>query len=135
MGSMPSLFAERLDLNRDGRTDLPGRLPMTSTSTPPKYSLAEIERRWLLALAEAGPLDGYPCSVIEDRYLAGTGLRLRKVVGVDGAPIFKFCKKYGRGAGLAEPITNLYLSQAEYDILSQLGGMPVRKRRYAIDGG
>jgi CYTH domain-containing protein len=106
-----------------------------STPPPPKYSLAEIERRWLLTLAEAGPLDGYPCSLIEDRYLAGTSLRLRKVVGVGGVPVLKFCKKYGRGTGLAEPITNLYLSQAEYDILSQLGGMPVRKRRYAVDGG
>src|SRR5262245_1836920 len=104
-------------------------------STQPRYALAEIERRWLVDLGEAGPLDGYPYRVIEDRYLAGTRLRLRRMVSSEGTPVFKFVKKYGRGAGLAEPITNLYLTEAEYDTLAQLGGRLARKRRYLIAGG
>jgi CYTH domain-containing protein len=101
----------------------------------PKYAIPEIERRWLVELSELGPLDGRPCREIEDLYLTGTRLRLRKLTGADGESTFKFCKKYGKATALSEAITNLYLTEAEYQALSRLGGALVKKRRYAVDGG
>jgi CYTH domain-containing protein len=101
----------------------------------PKYAIPEIERRWLVETSEIGSLDEQPHRVIEDRYITGTRLRLRKMTGLGGEPVFKFCKKYGRLSVFSEPITNLYLTQAEYDALSQLPGVTVKKRRYAVCGG
>jgi len=103
--------------------------------TQPKYSIAEIERRWLVNLAEIGSLDDQPFREIEDLYVAGTQLRLRKIEGNDGEPVFKFCKKYGRSTGVSESITNLYLSESEYKVLSQLPGALIKKRRYTIGDG
>ena len=100
----------------------------------PKYAQAEIERRWLADLSAAGPLDGLPCRTIEDLYIAGTRLRLRRMEDDAGAAVFKFCRKYG-GDGFSEPIANLYLAEAEHRVLSGLPGHCVRKRRYAIAGG
>jgi CYTH domain-containing protein len=100
----------------------------------PKYAQVEIERRWLADLAAAGPLDGLPCHTIDDLYLAGTRLRLRRMEDAVGGTVFKFCKKYG-GEGCLEAITNLYLTEAEHQALSDLPGQRVRKRRYAMAGG
>jgi CYTH domain-containing protein len=104
-------------------------------NTEPKYAIAEIERRWLVELPEVGALDSRPYREIEDRYITGTQLRLRKVTGVSGEPVFKLCKKYGKVTALSEPITNLYLTEAEYTALSQLAGALVKKRRYSLSGG
>jgi CYTH domain-containing protein len=104
-------------------------------STEPKYAIAEVERRWLVELSEVGPLHGRPYREIEDRYITGTRLRLRKVTGAGGELVFKLCKKYGKVTALSEPITNLYLTEAEYDALSQLSGVVVKKPRYAVSGG
>jgi CYTH domain-containing protein len=103
--------------------------------TVPKYAIAEVERRWLVELAEVGPLDGRPYREIEDRYVAGTRLRLRKITSSDSEPVFKLGKKYGKFTPLSEPMTNLYLTEAEYEVLSQLSGATVAKRRYAVGGG
>jgi hypothetical protein len=99
----------------------------------PKYSQLEIERRWLVDLSRID-LDclGEP-EIIEDRYLVGTRLRLRKMSGPKG-DVFKFVKKYGR-SGWAEPITNLYLDQGEYDVIASLPARCVRKSRFRLDGG
>lgn len=100
----------------------------------PKYALEEIERRWLVDLAAAGPLAQFPCREIDDRYLTGTRLRLRCMR--DGTQVVhKLCKKYGKAPGGVEPITNLYLTQAEYETLAQLPALAVRKHRYAIADG
>lgn len=103
----------------------------------PKYALLEIERRWLVEVEarEVAPLEGRPHREIDDLYIAGTRLRLRKVAGEGSEPVFKLGKKYGKATALAEPITNLYLTQAEYDALARLPGARVRKRRYALGGG
>jgi CYTH domain-containing protein len=101
----------------------------------PKYAIAEVERRWLVELSDLGSLDGWPYYEIEDCYITGTRLRLRKVTGASGGPVFKLCKKYGRVTALSEPMTNLYLTEAEYNALSQLSGAVLKKRRYAISGG
>lgn len=100
----------------------------------PKYAREEIERRWLVDLAAVGPLAQFPCREIDDRYLTGTRLRLRCMR--DGAQaVHKLCKKYGKAPGGVEPITNLYLTQAEYETLAQLPALVVRKHRYAIADG
>lgn len=100
----------------------------------PKYAHAEIERRWLVDLPAAGSLDGLPCRVIDDLYVADTRLRLRRMEDAASTVVFKFCKKYG-GEDISEAIANLYLTEAEYRTLSRLPGQRVRKRRYAIAGG
>jgi CYTH domain-containing protein len=101
----------------------------------PKYSQAEIERRWLVDVASVGSLEGVPYRDIEDLYVHDTQLRLRKVTSSSGAVEFKLCKKYGRGEGLVEAVTNLYLSQREYELLAALRGDLSRKRRYSYSGG
>jgi|HubBroStandDraft_6_1064221.scaffolds.fasta_scaffold166644_2 CYTH domain-containing protein len=101
----------------------------------PKYSIEEIERRWLVDLARIGDYQAFPRRTIQDRYLSGTGLRLRKIQPSDGEPVYKLGKKYGKGASFAEPITNIYLSPQEYAALVGLDGRSVRKVRYAFAGG
>ncbi len=99
----------------------------------PKYSLLEIERRWLVDLSGID-LEGLgEPEIIEDRYLIGTRLRLRRMSGPNG-DVFKFVKKYGR-SGWVEPITNLYLDRAEFDLLASLPALCVLKRRFRLDGG
>lgn len=103
--------------------------------TPPKYSLPEIERRWLVDGPRCPSVEGLPYRDIEDRYFLGTGLRLRQMISEDGTTVHKLCKKYGRDTTIGEAITNLYLSPEEHELLSQLGGAVVRKRRYLCAGG
>lgn len=102
---------------------------------PPKYSLAEIERRWLVLPHLLPALENLPYRIVEDCYIAGTRLRLRKLSGPAGETVYKLCKKYRRGPSLARPITNIYLSEDEYRIFSNLTGTRVCKRRYEIAGG
>lgn len=104
-------------------------------ASPPKYSLPEIERRWLVEASFTRSLEGVPYRDIEDLYVGGTRLRLRKLTAPNGEVELKFCKKYGRVEGLAEAITNLYLSPQEYETLATLPGHVVRKRRYLYSGG
>ena len=49
----------------------------------PKYSLLEIERRWLVDLDKVD-LAAAPYREIEDLYIAGSRLRLRKISGAEG---------------------------------------------------
>lgn len=99
----------------------------------PKYSLIEIERRWLVDLA-AVDLSAMPSREIDDLYIADSRLRLRRVSGA-GELTFKLGKKYGKRTTLSEPITNLYLTEREYQRLSVLPGARTRKRRYALAAG
>lgn len=101
----------------------------------PKYSLAEIERRWLVPSDFLSRLESLPYRIVEDLYIANTRLRLRKMSGASDEPIYKLCKKYGRGASLVNPITNIYLSEEEYQVFSALAGARVSKRRHAVAGG
>ena len=101
----------------------------------PKYSLPEIERRWLVPAAFLDGLAGQPHRVIEDVYIERTRLRLRAIHEPDGRVAYKLCKKYGRSDSLAQPITNIYLSGDEYLALLALGGSRVRKQRYAVADG
>jgi CYTH domain-containing protein len=100
----------------------------------PKYSLLENERRFLVI---APPnLTGARVRLIEDRYLSCGRLRLRRITHFDGhLPEFKLCKKYGSDDPFSEPITNIYLSEAEHAALSALAAHPLRKRRHTVRWG
>jgi CYTH domain-containing protein len=100
----------------------------------PKYSLLENERRFLVT---APPdLAGARVRLIEDRYLSWGRLRLRCITHFDGhAPEYKLCKKYGSDDPYSEPITNLYLTEAEHAALTALPACPLRKRRHTVRWG
>ena len=103
--------------------------------THPKYSLPEIERRWLVDTACLPEVAFESATVISDLYLSGTRLRLRRMDPPDQAPIFKLVKKYGKVGDHIEPITNLYLTEAEWKTLDALPGLRVRKQRIRYTGG
>jgi CYTH domain-containing protein len=104
-------------------------------SGEPKYSLLEIERRWLVDLTKAGNIDQLAYCQIDDLYLRDSRLRLRKVTSSNLQETFKLGKKYGKRTVLSEPITNLYLTENEYQSFCMLSGDRVRKRRYTIAEG
>lgn len=80
-------------------------------------------------------LDPASARLIEDLYLPGTNLRLRKVTAPDGAVICKLGKKYP-GAGLSSrPMTNIYLDAAEYEALAALPAVSLTKRRHDVGEG
>ena len=94
-----------------------------------KYARLELERRWLLnrlpAAAESGTL-------IVDRYIEGTSLRLRRA-----DPPHAQCKLSQKQAP-APPdyartvITTIYLSPEEYEVLAKLPARGLRKRRHHL---
>jgi len=101
----------------------------------PKYSAAEIERRWIANLSQVGELATIPTREIEDRYILGTRIRLRKVSTGAGAPvIFKLGKKYGKNS-YSEQVVSVYLTEAEFEAMSRMPGTVARKSRYTVAGG
>ena len=95
-----------------------------------KYARSERERRFLVGASvpagEAGRL-------IEDRYLDGTRLRLRRM-SRDGLSVHKLTQKVRPDAGDPSEvlITNMYLSEGEYSRLSLLPGQVLVKTRVVI---
>ncbi len=57
-----------------------------------KYARIEYERRFLV---ECFPTEAKAVAVrrIVDRYIAGTRLRLRHIIGADGNEVYKFTQK------------------------------------------
>jgi CYTH domain-containing protein len=103
--------------------------------SPPPYTKPEIERRWLVT-AEA-TLESHADRVreIEDRYLQGTRLRLRKVTESGQATIYKLGKKYEPEALGNHHVVSAYLNEAEYKLLASLPARIARKRRFSVSGG
>lgn len=95
----------------------------------PKYSQQEIERRWLAEERMLPDLASLPVRIITDKYLDSGRLRLRKIEGADAVQ-FKLCKKYGKCSEFSEPITNLYLTAEEYELLSVLPGRTLVRQRF-----
>lgn len=98
-----------------------------------KYARIERERRFLLA--ELPPnLDSHAPSLrIVDRYIVGTRLRLRRMESADGqVEARKFTQKYDAddAPGLRTIITNMYLSEREYQLLAALDARVLIKQRY-----
>jgi CYTH domain-containing protein len=102
---------------------------------PPKYSLPEIERRWLVHEDRLPSLVAVKVRSIDDKYLHGGRLRLRAVRAEGAEPIFKLGKKYPRVAQLPENVVSVYLSEAEYRLLHELPGSIAQKLRYSVENG
>ena len=98
-----------------------------------KYACLEIERRYLLQNVPddlENDADGW---LITDRYFLNTRLRLRMMKSVSGnQEIFKLTQKFRSETQTAieTTITNLYLTEAEYNLLEPLEAKIIIKKRY-----
>ena len=101
-----------------------------------KYARPELERRWCVDPALRPPVEAVDFVVIDDRYLTGTRLRLRRMTRSDGWTACKLTKKYESDRPEARPIVTTYLTEAEHALFAALPAHPMRKRRYhfPIDG-
>ncbi|MFC9898014.1 hypothetical protein ACFVMC_30360 [Nocardia sp. NPDC127579] len=92
-----------------------------------KYAKVERERRFLLPAVPAEAVDP---RYIEDRYIVGTRLRLRRVE-VGSQVVYKFCQKVRPDADIPSTaaITNIYLDEPEYETLRLLPAVTLRKTR------
>ena len=107
----------------------------TEEAQSPKYAHIERERRWLVDPALRPKLDALPYILIEDRYISGTRLRLRRMTdSATGNQSLKLTKKYECADPLARPIVTSYLTLEEYSVLAMLDAKPLTKRRYKVDG-
>jgi CYTH domain-containing protein len=94
-----------------------------------KYVWVERERRFLLAEPpDRGRVSGRVRIV--DRYFPGTRLRLREMV--DDGPGGSVVRKRTQKVPDARLITNIYLSDSEYELLSRLPGQALRKTRLRV---
>jgi len=101
----------------------------------PKYAHVERERRWRVDPAARPGLAGRASVLIEDRYLVGTRLRLRRMTDAAGAVSLKLTKKYDCADPLARPIVTAYLTEAEYAVLAALPARALAKRRFGVMSG
>lgn len=91
------------------------------------YARAELERRFLLA---ADPPPGTAARLVEDRYVTGTGLRVRRVTAGDEQVLKLTQKVRVRPDDPSEVrLTNLYLSPQEHALLAALPHREVVKTR------
>jgi CYTH domain-containing protein len=99
----------------------------------PKYAHWVAERRFLVDARTLPALGLGGARRIEDLYVAGGRLRLRRTTELEsGEMSYKLAKKYAPDNPLIGPMTNLYLSAEEYDVLSVLPGERLSKRRYKV---
>lgn len=77
--------------------------------------------------------------LIHDRYLDGTRLRLRRMTEQceGAAPVFKLGQKVRPDPASAAVVlhTTMYLTEEEFEILSQLPAVTLEKTRYRFDLG
>ena len=97
-----------------------------------KYDCLEIERRYLLNKL---PDDLFQNNgwLITDHYFPTTRLRLRRMKSISGdETIYKLTQKYRSEIQNAHEttITNLYLTETEYNFLQPLEAKMIEKRRY-----
>ena len=92
------------------------------------YARIEREQRWLLS--------GLPDELVDpveihDLYLTGSTLRLRRMRSASGTT-YKLGQKVRETPGSPERVslTNMYLSEHEFDLLRQLTGTSVHKTRW-----
>ncbi|KRA84619.1 hypothetical protein ASD76_04920 [Altererythrobacter sp. Root672] len=101
----------------------------------PKYARPELERRWLVDQADRPNLEGLDFTLIEDRYIEGTRMRLRRMTR-RGETALKLTKKYETERPETRPIVTAYLTEAEHALLASLPAFAMRKRRFhlPVDG-
>ena len=100
------------------------------------YARVERERRYLLRELPPGLRVNDPHTQIFDNYITGTRLRLRKIrIPERREWTWKLTQKFAPDAEnfSRTVITNIYLSQAEYEVLSVFEGNEVRKNRYPYE--
>ena len=98
-----------------------------------KYACLEVECRYLLNKVPDGLLDNPKGWLITDRYFPHTRLRLRHMKSLSGDEnIYKLTQKYRSEAqsSYETTITNVYLSEAEYNHFEALEAKILKKRRY-----
>jgi CYTH domain-containing protein len=103
-----------------------------------KYARVERERRFLLRGLPDGLRVNDPHTQIFDNYITGTRLRLRKVrVPRRREWTWKLTQKFAPDPAdfSRTVITNIYLSQYEYEVLSVFEGNELRKNRYPFERG
>jgi CYTH domain-containing protein len=98
-----------------------------------KYARVEIERRFLLAAVP----EGAPVTAvhdIDDRYLEGTRIRLRRMAHRGGATQLKLTQKLPDpdGGGVQGLLTTFYLSEDEHAALAGLPAATLSKSRLSI---
>lgn len=99
----------------------------------PKYAHWVAERRFLVDPANMPGLDAAGARRIEDIYIDGGRLRLRAITHLSsGEREFKLAKKYAPDNPLIGPMTNLYLSAEEYEVMSKLPGARIAKLRHKL---
>jgi CYTH domain-containing protein len=98
-----------------------------------KYARTEIERRFLLAGVPDGA-DVLAVNEIDDRYLDGTRLRLRRMAQVGGPTALKLTQKLPApdGHGRQGALTTLYVSEDEYAALAALPAATLSKTRLSL---
>ena len=104
-----------------------------------KYARLEVERRFLLAGVPEGA-EILAVHEIDDRYLDGTRLRLRRMAHVGGPTQLKLTQKLpdadadadADGRGRQGELTTLYLSEAEHAALAQVPAAALSKSRLSI---
>ena len=100
----------------------------------PKYARLELERRWLVDRAARPSIDGAYTTLIEDRYIDGTRMRLRRMSRPDlGETKWKLTKKYECEDASARPIVTTYLTEAEYALLRALPARELVKLRHHLE--
>lgn len=100
----------------------------------PKYARIEFERRWLVDTATRPALGGTWITLIEDRYIDGTRMRLRQMSRPDlGETKWKLTKKYDCEDPSARPIVTSYLTAQEYELLRTLPARTLAKRRHHLE--
>ena len=100
---------------------------------PEKYAAIERERRWLCAGLPNMPV--LRAEAIEDLYVEGSRLRLRRATPVGGGEAILRLSKKADLAPERRLITTLYLSPAEFALFEGLPGRPMRKTRHYYAAG
>jgi CYTH domain-containing protein len=98
-----------------------------------KYACLEVECRYLLSKIPDDLLDRPQGWLITDRYFSNTRLRLRHMQSLSGdEQIYKLTQKYRSETQNAYEtiITNMYLTEAEYNHLAALEAKILKKKRY-----
>ena len=98
-----------------------------------KYACLEVEYRYLLNRIPDDLPDSLEGWRIIDRYFPNTRLRLRHMQSLSGDEhIYKLTQKYRSETQNAyeTTITNVYLTEAEHDLLASVDGKVLMKKRY-----
>lgn len=107
------------------------RIIIIKLTDRPKYSLIEFERRWLVKKDMIPDISVLEKILITDKYFPDTRMRLREMTNTQkGETVYKLTKKYGKITDSSEPLTTIYLFQAEFDLLNRLDGYGLKKTLY-----